>query len=203
MFARERKIERKLPSEEELEDYARYKITEDGVSPMAVPGMKGGQHYISGLEHTEKGWPTSSGTIHQIMSEKRERKLPLIAEESGFVRVYGDKDAPFAVLAWGSTKGAVREAVDAARAKGMKVKAIVPQLIYPLPKKALDEALEGVEHAVVVELSFGAQFYRYLRAYYDGLPKKTCSYARAGGNPIQVQEVLKAIEEHYNKEVEA
>ncbi len=204
LFARERKIARKLPAEEELgEDYARYKITEDGVSPMAIPGMKGGQHYISGLEHTEKGWPSSSGTIHQVMSEKRARKLPLIAEESGFVRVYGDEDAPFAVLAWGSTKGAVREAVEAARKKGMKVKAIVPQLLYPLPTKALDAALRSVERAVVVELSFGAQFYRYLRAFYDNLPKETYSYARAGGNPIQVQEVLRAIEAHYKKEVEA
>lgn len=204
LFAREREIARKLPGEEELgEDYARYKLTEDGVSPMAIPGIKGGQHYISGLEHNEKGWPSSSGTMHQVMSEKRARKLPLIAEESGFVRVYGDEDASFAVLAWGSTKGAVREAVEVAREKGMKVKAIVPQLIYPLPAKALDAALRGVDRALVVELSYSAQFYRYLRAFYDNLPKETYSYARAGGNPIQVQEVLRAIEAHYRKEVEA
>ena len=79
----------------------------------------------------------------------------------------------------------------------------MPQLLYPLPTKALDQALKGVERAVVVELSFGAQFYRYLRAFYDNLPKETYSYARAGGNPIQVQEVLRAIEAHYKKEVEA
>ncbi len=204
LFAREREIKRKLPAPEELgEDYARYKLTEDGVSPMALPGMKGGQHYISGLEHNEKGWPTSSGTLHQVMSEKRAKKLPLIAEESGFVRVYGDEDAKFAVLAWGSSKGAVREAVEAARKKGLKVKAIVPQLIFPLPEKALDAALKGVERALVVELSFSAQFYRFLRAFYDGLPKATYSYARAGGNPLQVQEVLKAIEAHYGEKVEA
>ena len=204
LFAREREIKRKLPAPEELgEDYARYKLTEDGVSPMAIPGMKGGQHYISGLEHNEKGWPTSSGTLHQVMSEKRAKKLPLIAEESGFVRVYGDEDAKFAVLAWGSSKGAVREAVEAARAKGLKVKAIVPQLIYPVPEKALDAALEGVEKALVVELSHNGQFYRFLRAFYDGLPRETYSYARAGGNPLQVQEVLKAIEAHYGEKVEA
>ena len=204
LFAREREIARKLPAPDELgEDYARYKLTEDGVSPMAIPGMKGGQHYISGLEHNEKGWPTSSGTLHQVMSEKRAKKLPLIAEESGFVRVYGDVDAKFAVLAWGSSKGAVREAVEAARKKGLKVKAIVPQLIFPVPEKALDAALKGVERALVVELSFSAQFYRFLRAFYDGLPRETYSYARAGGNPLQVKEVLEAIEAHYGEKVEA
>ncbi len=204
LFARERAIARKLPSEAELgEEYARYKLTEDGVSPMAVPGMKGGQHYISGLEHNEKGWPSSSGTLHQVMSEKRARKLPLIAEEAGFVRIYGDGDAELAVLAWGSSKGAVREAVERARKQGMKVKAIVPQLLFPVPARALDEALKGVERALVVELSFTAQFYRYLRAFYDGLPKETYSYARAGGNPLRVDEVLAAIAEHYGKKVEA
>ncbi len=204
LFAREREIARKLPAPDELgEDYARYKLTEDGVSPMAIPGMKGGQHYISGLEHNEKGWPTSSGTLHQVMSEKRAKKLPLIAEESGFVRVYGDVDAKFAVLAWGSSKGAVREAVEAARKKGLKVKAIVPQLIFPVPEKALDAALKGVERALVVELSFSAQFYRFLRAFYDGLPRETYSYARAGGNPLQVKEVLEAIEARYGEKVEA
>lgn len=204
LFSREREIARKLPGEAELgEKYARYKLTEDGVSPMAVPGMAGGQHYISGLEHTEKGWPSSSGTMHQVMSEKRAKKLERIADEAGFVRVYGDEDAEFAVIAWGSTKGAVREALEVARAKGMKVKAIVPQLLYPLPTKALDAALKGVRRAVVVELSFGAQFYRYLRAFCDGLPKETYSVARAGGNPIQVAEVLQAIEAHYRQEVEA
>ena len=196
LFARKRVISRQLAGANDLKEYKRYKLTDTGVSPMAVPGMPGGQHIISGLEHHEDGRPTSSGTLHQVMSEKRARKLPLIAEESGFVRVYGDEDAELAVLAWGSSKGAVREAIERAQAQGLKVKAIVPQLIYPIPEKALDEALKGVKRAVVVELSFGAQFYRYLRAYYDGLPKETYSYARSGANPLLVSEVFDTIKEH-------
>jgi len=196
LFARKRVIARQLARPSDLKDYKRYKITDTGVSPMAVPGMKGGQHVISGLEHHEDGRPTSSGTLHQIMSEKRERKMPLIAEESGFVRIYGDEDAELAILAWGSSKGAVREAIEIAREQGIKVKAIVPQLIYPIPEKKLDAALKGVKRAVVIELSFGAQFYRYLRAYYNGLPKDTFSYARSGANPLLVSEVLEAIKEH-------
>jgi len=74
LFARDRSVGRRLPGEGELgEDYARYKITEDGVSPMAIPGMKGGQHYISGLEHTEKGWPNR---VSSASTATRTRPLP-------------------------------------------------------------------------------------------------------------------------------
>ncbi len=195
LFARKRVISRQLAKLNGGE-YKRYKLTDTGVSPMTIPGMRGGQYITSGLEHLEDGRPTSSGTIHQVMSEKRARKLHLIAEESGFVRTYGDPEAELAILAWGSSKGAVREAVEAAAEQGLKVKAVVPQLIYPLPEKVLDEALQGVKRAVVIELSYGAQFYRFLRAYYDGLPAETYSYARGGANPLLVSEVLEQIQKY-------
>ena len=59
----------------ELEHYVRYKITESGVSPISHPGMKGGNYLASGIEHTESGAPTATGSVHAKMNEKRLRKL--------------------------------------------------------------------------------------------------------------------------------
>jgi 2-oxoglutarate/2-oxoacid ferredoxin oxidoreductase subunit alpha len=181
--------ERRLPSEDELKDYHRYKETADGVSPIARPGIKGGIYQTNGLEHDEEGSPGSGHLLHEKMNEKRYRKLRLIRDAHTFHRRYGSKDADVGILCWGSSKGVVREAVRRANARGQKVAAFVPQMLYPFPKKELEAFLKGVKHILVVELSYAAQFYKYLRTFIDLPAGRTHVFKRSGGKHLTVAEV--------------
>ncbi|HSQ64170.1 MAG TPA: 2-oxoacid:acceptor oxidoreductase family protein, partial [Polyangiaceae bacterium] len=66
---------RREPTQAELTEYARFRLTEDGISPLSHPGMKGGNYQGAGIEHNEQGNPSASGKVHQAMNEKRFRKL--------------------------------------------------------------------------------------------------------------------------------
>jgi len=73
--SRFQRVERLRPSPADLESYARFRITESGISPISHPGLKGGNYLAAGIEHNEQGDPTASGSIHQQMTDKRFRKL--------------------------------------------------------------------------------------------------------------------------------
>jgi 2-oxoglutarate ferredoxin oxidoreductase subunit alpha len=180
---------RLLPSTEDLVRYERYRDTETGVSPMAVPGTKGGAYQTNGLEHDEAGRPNSQYLAHEKMNAKRYRKMWAIRDRYRYHRRYGPEKAKVGIVCWGSSKGAVQEAVLQANANGESVAAFVPQMIYPFPKRDFDRFLERVDELLVIELSYTAQFYKYLRTFMD-LPANTRVFKRSGGKELTVAEVL-------------
>ncbi len=80
-----------MPTDEELAygEYKRYVDTENGISPMSWPGIKGGEYQTNGLEHTEDGRPTSMHLVHEKMNKKRYRKLRHVRNRYCFHRQYG------------------------------------------------------------------------------------------------------------------
>jgi len=185
--------ERLTPAEEDLADFKRYKDTPSGVSPMTWPGIKGGEYQTNGLEHDEYGRPTSMFLLHEKMNAKRYRKLRPIRDEFHFIRRYGPEDADVGILCWGSSKGPVKEAVLNAQARGEKVAAFVPQVLYPFPKHEFEEFLKGIKEFIVMELSFSAQFYKYLRTFLDLPEGHTHIFKRSGGKNLTVTEVEEII----------
>jgi len=127
------------------------------------------------------------------MNEKRYRKLRPIRDAYRFVRRYGPAVADVGILCWGSSKGPVKEAVRLANEKGLKVSAFVPQVLYPFPKAELEEWMKGVGRLVIVELSYAAQFYKYLRTFLDLPHEKTQLFKRSGGKNLTVAEVEEQI----------
>jgi len=179
---------RTLPSAVELEKYERYRETRNGVSPMSVPGIRGGEYQTNGLEHDASGRPASMYATHEKMNAKRYRKLWPIRDQYRFYRRFGPERADLGIVCWGSSLGAVREAVSAANARGESVAAFVPRMLYPFPKEDFEKFLASVGRLLVVELSYTAQFYRYLRSFLD-LPAQTRVYKRSGGKPLTAREV--------------
>jgi 2-oxoglutarate/2-oxoacid ferredoxin oxidoreductase subunit alpha len=184
---------RVLPTEAELVGYERYKDTPTGVSPMSVPGMKNGMYQTNGLEHDEAGRPTNLYLAHEKMNAKRYRKLRPIREKYHAYRRLGSPLADVGLLCWGSSKGPVEEAVAAANARGEKVAAFVPQMLYPFPKREFEEFLGSVREILVVELSYTAQFYKYLRTFLTLPEGRTHVYKRSGGKDLAVSEVTREI----------
>jgi 2-oxoglutarate ferredoxin oxidoreductase subunit alpha len=147
-------------------DYKRYQLTESGISPMAIPGTDGGQYVATGLEHNEAGRPRSDGANHREMTKKRFHKLELAREAAPPPHIYGDEDADIGILCWGSTWGVVVEAIDAARQKGMKVAAMAPRMLWPLPDSQIKPFIESKRVVLVPETNYSGQFAQLVRARY-------------------------------------
>jgi len=172
------------------EAYQRYEVTADGVSPMAVPGTACSTYVADGLEHAESGKPSTAAADHAAQLDKRQRKIDDFDYGEHWADIRGEGDS--AIITWGSTTAAVREAMDRLEVRGEKVKVIALRLLLPASPDKLDAALAGVKRVLVVEQSHGKQFYRYLRAFYD-LPEATLSEARPGPLPITPGEIV----QHY------
>lgn len=181
-------VDRRRPSPRELENYARYALTESGISPISEPGMAGGNYLAAGIEHNEHGAPTANGVMHAKMNEKRIRKLDPLMAWRGAVTVTGDPDAPIGLVAWGSVAGIAREALSRAERLGVHAKLLVPTLLYPVPQPAYDDFFGSVRAGLVVEQSHQGQLYRLLRMYVT-LPGGVVPLARSGANPFTPVEI--------------
>jgi 2-oxoglutarate ferredoxin oxidoreductase subunit alpha len=173
------------------DSYLRYAVTEDGVSPMTVPGMPGGMYQTNGLEHDETGRPSAMFVTHERMNAKRYRKLEAIAKKYALFERFGVADPELGILCWGSSAGPVREAVERMNAQGAGVAAFVPRILAPLPVEALNAFLYPCRRVLIVETSFAGQFHRYLRSLAD-LPRDTRVLARSGGKALTVAEIIEA-----------
>ncbi len=171
-------------------DYKRYRDTESGVSPMAIPGTPGVVYTADGLEHNETGIPSSQARDHRVQLDKRERKLVRYDYGDRWADVEGDGAA--AVITFGSASGPVREAVARAALLGVDLRLISLRLLSPAQPERLGKALSGVARVLVIEQNHGAQFYRYLRSMYD-LPAKVASFHRPGPLPLRPGEITAAI----------
>jgi 2-oxoglutarate ferredoxin oxidoreductase subunit alpha len=184
--------ERLKPTEHELEPYVRYRLTDSGVSPISHPGMPGGNYLASGIEHTESGAPTATGSIHAKMNEKRLRKLtPLKSRADLFVKA-GSSSAPLGLIAWGSLSGLALEALELAERAGLQVKVLVPRLLYPVAEAVYRDFFASVKRGLVVEQSHQGQLHRLIRMYVD-VPKGLESFARSGSNPISPAEIVERL----------
>ena len=178
---------KRLVAEGPVENYERYALTECGVSAMAIPGVAGGQYTADGLTHNAKGTPSSQAQDHIAQMDKRQRKLDRFDFSGHWAEIDGEGE--LGVLTWGSTSEPLREAIELARADGIKVKLIALRLISPTQPALLAKALEGVKRLLVIEQSHSGQFWRYLRAHYD-LPSDVVSIPRPGPLPIRPAEAL-------------
>jgi 2-oxoglutarate ferredoxin oxidoreductase subunit alpha len=173
-------------------EYKRYAIAAGGVSPMAIPGTRGGQYTADGLTHTERGTPTSSASDHEAQLDKRRDKLQQFAYGDHWATIEGD--AELAVITWGSLTGAAREAIDRAAREGVDASLIAPRLISPILPEAFAKALKGKSRVLIVEQTHSGQFYRYLRAHVD-LPASVRVLTRPGPLPIKARDIHRAIME--------
>ncbi|HVO51654.1 MAG TPA: 2-oxoacid:acceptor oxidoreductase subunit alpha, partial [Thermoanaerobaculia bacterium] len=189
-------VDRAVPTPADLENYQRYKDTPEGFSPMSVPGMKGGIYQTNGLEHDEAGRPASMHLVHEKMNAKRYRKLTPIRDKYQRARRYGPEKADLGIVCWGSSKGAVKEAVLMAEARGEKVAAFIPEMIFPFPAKAFEEFKKSVRQILVIEISYAAQFYKYLQTF-TTLPSDTKIFKRSGGKNLTISEVDDQIRKHF------
>lgn len=162
-------------------EFKRYKVTESGVSPMSIPGTPGGAYICASLEHAESSAPRYSGENHTMMTDKRFGKLKDL--EDFFPKTEADVQdgAELGVITWGSTIGVAREAVADVRKAGIKISALYPKLVWPLPRKALDAFIAKHKKIIVPEVNKQGQLAKIIKMETGA---DVISYAIYGGMPF-------------------
>ena len=178
--------QRKVAEDAAQGEYRRYAITADGISPMALPGTPGGQYTADGLEHSASALPSSAASDHYAQSNKRADKLTHFNYGAHWADIEGDSN--LAVITWGSTTCAVREALTRLRAEGIELKLIAPRLLLPAQPERFTNAIADVDRIIVIEQNHGGQLYQLLRANYE-LPDDVQTFHRSGPVPLRPGEI--------------
>jgi 2-oxoglutarate ferredoxin oxidoreductase subunit alpha len=172
--------------------FKRYAMTKDGVSPMSVPGEKYGIYIAESLEREESSKFSYEPETHELMMQKRLRKLKKVEDEPNMTRVFnpGGKEAGVGVVSWGPSEGAIVEAVTKANKKGKKVSSLQILMLSPLPVRQIQPFLEHVEKIVVPELNQTGHLANLLS---KALVVNTIPLRKTTGLPFTADEILDKI----------
>ena len=126
---------------------------ETGLSPRPIPGMVGGHYVLTGLAHTNESKVAYDSKSNQLGCDMRSRKMAALAGTLKPPKVYGDPEGDLLVVGWGSTLGAIEEAVDRARAQGHKVSSLHLRFLSPL-EPGLKEIFSHFRRVMTVEINY-------------------------------------------------
>ena len=185
-------IERYLLSPEDATEhpYLRYKITNTGISPRALPCMGKSLVRVSGNEHREDGH-ISEDILHRTqMVDKRNAKLKGMKKEMHPPKQYHE-GAEILLLGWGSTQGAINEGVDILRDSGINAGSLIFTDIWPFPAGVTAERLAKPKTFFMVEQNSQAQLGALIR-------EQTCLEAKAtilkyDGRPFSAFEIAESV----------
>ncbi|SNS95144.1 2-oxoglutarate ferredoxin oxidoreductase subunit alpha [Anaerovirgula multivorans] len=181
-----------LIKEEELKrieegEYKRFLITEDGISPRSIPGMEGGIHHVTTVEHSEKGLPTEDLSIRKEMVDKRLEKIKPLHQEKNIKLIKNGSSTLY--LAIGSTFGVLKEAVELS---SNKVDFGTLRMLKPLPIDALHTIFQHYEKIVVLENNYSQQLTSIIKDKI-GYHQKLEGFVKYDGSSFTVTEIIEKI----------
>jgi len=189
-------IDRGLLLKEVPSDYKRYKITENGVSPRAVPGQKNGMHVASSYEHDEEGNEREEEEVRVMMHNKRFKKFDTFAKTLDDPVLEGNPDAEMTIISWGSTKGPIREAMKLLKEDGISTNFLQVVFISPLPSKRIAEIINDSKATVIIENNKTAQLAGVIKEQTGlDIDHKILKY---DGRPFSPQDIYAGIKELLN-----
>jgi 2-oxoglutarate ferredoxin oxidoreductase subunit alpha len=149
--------------------YLRYKLTESGISPRAVPGVPGHIHVAATDEHDEDGTLISdeytNPTKRRLMVEKRARKMEAVVSHIAPPKLVGPDTAAVTLVGWGSTEGVILEAIEKLAAEeGIVANQLAIKWVVPFHTAEVTKILSRSKKIIIIENNFSGQFARYLRS---------------------------------------
>jgi 2-oxoglutarate ferredoxin oxidoreductase subunit alpha len=174
--------------------YKRFKFTETGISPRARLGVENAVFWNTGDEHDEFGHITEDHEVRTMMVDKRMKKLEVALNEipnDDKAVIYGDEDAEYVVLSWGSTKGAILEAMEKLKGEGYKLKFIQVKLLHPFPRDLVIDMLGSSKYLIDVEQNKMGQFGMILKR--EILRDIDYYVLKYNGRPMSLSEVYLAL----------
>ena len=180
-----------------MNGYKRYKITDSGISPRAIPGVPGHVHTASTDEHDEDGVLISdeftNPTKRRAMMEKRQRKILGIEAAVQPPQLRGPSNADVTLIGWGSTDGVIREAIQILKDDGISANQLQIRWMVPLHGDAILNVLRSSKHTIIIENNYSGQFARYLRSETSYVPNG--HIRKYDGEPFMPHHIVTAVKE--------
>ena len=180
-----------------------------GISKRPIPGQKGGMYTLTGLAHDEDSHVAYDPAINQRAAESRSRKLAALGQTLKLPTIHGDDSGDLLLVGWGSTKGAIEEAVERANEKGANISSLHLHFLSPL-ESGLKSIFSKFKKVMTVEINYSdtvgnpmitvenrryAQLAWYLRAH--TLIDIDC-FSNVYGQPLSPIQILKKLEVELN-----
>jgi 2-oxoglutarate ferredoxin oxidoreductase subunit alpha len=179
------------------EEYKRHKFTEDGVSPRAMPGMKGAIVRTNADEHNELGYTTEDPVLTTKMTDKRFKKFDALTKELEnyeTVKLYGLEEAAATIIGWGSTKGPIREAMKILSKEGIKVNYLQVVYLHPFPADKVRKILQSAKKTIVVENNKTSQLSSLIREHLlTAVDHKILKYDGRPFNPAALSQSIREV----------
>ena len=169
---------------DKAEYFERYSDEEDGISNRPIPGVKGGIHHVTGVEHSTTGTPNESADNRQVQMDKRMRKLKDFTMDEPF-KVKGNVESELLVISFLSVNGVVQEAAERLDAD---ITTISLKQIHPFPIDALRPYLDGAGEILVIEQNYSGQLNSVLKMNYHG-HDRIKSHVKYDGTPFKPNEI--------------
>ena len=182
---------------DEAGNYERYKFTDSGISPRALPGIPGYEHVVSTDEHMPDGVLISDEFTHphkrRAMLEKRQSKMDGLLADLPPPTIVGAADAEVTLVAWGSTAGVIQEAIEQLAAAGVVANHLHFKWLVPFHADEANELLSSCKRTILIENNYSGLFHRYLRGEtgftVDGHIRKY------DGEPFKPHHIVAAVQE--------
>ncbi len=175
--------------------FLRFADQEDGISYRTIQGQEGGVHWLTSDEHVETGHITEDVRKREMIMEKRMRKLETALDdlaEDRLARLHGPENAEITVVSWGSTKGAILEALGRLNQDGDVANFLQIRIASPFPAERVNEVLSQAGRTVCIENNFSGQMANVIRQH-TGIDVDHRS-VKYNGRPMTVEDILSAVE---------
>ena len=182
----------------DVKEYLRYALTQDGISPRSRPGIPGGRFWVTSDEHDPDGHITEGVEMRMAMMHKRMGKLALVQKaipQDQQYALHGPADAELTVVAWGSTKGTILDAIRVLEAQGKKINFLQCRLMKPFPAEAVGNILRKAKHIVSMEENYSGQLASLVTEHTGILIKDRIN--KYDGRPFSEDEVVRALANAY------
>ena len=150
-------------AEDDKAYFKRYALTTSGVSPRPIPGVKGGIHHVTGVEHNEEGKPSEAPINRQNQMEKRMRKTESLVINNPVLLNEHDDKADILYIGFISTKGAIGEGAERLERQGVKVNTMHIRQLHPFPKDIVQQAINKASKVIVAEHNYQGQLSSILK----------------------------------------
>ncbi|WP_442599577.1 2-oxoacid:acceptor oxidoreductase subunit alpha [Neobacillus sp. D3-1R] len=177
-----------LPEVADKGYFKRFEVTEDGVSPRVIPGMKNGIHHVTGVEHDETGKPSESAANRNAQMDKRFRKVENIRFNTPVHKNAPHEEADLLIVGFNSTRGAIEEAMSRLENDGIKVNHAHVRLIHPFPTDEILPLIKSAKKVAVIENNKTGQLANIMKMNV-GHGEKIQKITKYDGNPFLPHEV--------------
>ncbi|WP_335872871.1 2-oxoacid:acceptor oxidoreductase subunit alpha [Bacillus sp. 2205SS5-2] len=168
--------------------FKRYEVTEEGVSPRVIPGMKNGIHHVTGVEHDETGRPSESPANRKAQMDKRMRKVNNIGFANPVHVNAPHGEADLLLVGFNSTRGAIEEAMERLEKDGIRVNHAHIRQVHPFPTDELTPLVQNSNKVVVIENNATGQLANIIKMNV-GYAGKISSYTKYDGTPFLPYEI--------------